>query len=83
MAKPSMLSRAVDAVAKGVAGIDEHMRRPPIFSGIHQDLGAISARLEDVERRLGRLEARVGQGARGKSRTATAKQGRASRRTRR
>jgi hypothetical protein len=82
VAKASLVSRALDAVAKGVAGIDGHMRNPPIFSGIHHDLGAISARLEDVETRLGRVEAKVGQGARGKSRTATVKQKRASRRRR-
>ena len=84
MAKASMVSRAVDAVAKGVAAIDESvLRRPRMFAGIFHDLSAISARLEDIERQLDRLEAKVGQGARRESRTATPKQRRASRRTKR
>jgi hypothetical protein len=83
VAKASMVSKILDAAAKGVAGVDEALRNPMIFSGIHHDLGAISARLDDVVTRLSRLEVTVGQRGSGNSRTGTPKPKRASRRTRR
>jgi len=81
--KTSIVSRALDAVAQGVAGIDEHLRNPAIFSGINENLNAICARLGDIEDRLSRLEAGARRKATGKASGERSSRERRSRRTRR